>query len=122
MSPHPLAERSRTDRLKMEALSWGSTYRNFTSARAAIAFALMPPGSWPVTAVAYMVPWLNRGCPWTMEYVGAIGQSLPLISFWAFDHFCLFSWPLPLPNGINRATFIYGRPRARGTGQKRHNV
>ena len=94
------------DRLKMEALSWGSTYRNFTNAQAAIAFPVTTPGSWPVTATAYLVPWFNGGCPWTMEYVCALNQSIPLICFWAFDHLCLFSWPLPLPKEVGRATFL----------------
>jgi hypothetical protein len=85
------------DRLRMESLSWGSTYRNFTNAKATIAFSSTTPGSWPVTATAYLVPWFNGGCPWVMEYLSAATQSIPLICFWAVDHFCLFSWPLPLP-------------------------
>jgi hypothetical protein len=40
-----------------------------------------------------------------MEYVCAINQSVPLISFWAVDHLCLFSWPLPLPKDVSRAAF-----------------
>jgi hypothetical protein len=94
------------DRLKMEALSWGSTYRNFTNAQAAIAFPLTAPGSWPVSATACLVPWFNGGCPWPMEYVCALTQSIPVIGFWAVDHFCLFSWPLPLPEDLNGATFL----------------
>jgi hypothetical protein len=90
------------DRLKMAALSWGSIYRNFTNAQAAIAFPVTAPGSWPVTATAYLVP---GGCPWTMEYVCALNQSIPLICFWAFDHFCLFSWPLPLPKVLGCVVF-----------------
>jgi hypothetical protein len=51
------------DRLKMEALSWGSTYRNFANAQAAIGFPVTTPASWPVTATAYLVPWFNGGVP-----------------------------------------------------------
>ena len=91
------------DRLKIEALSWGSTYRNFTNAQAAIRFPIVL-GSWPVAAMAYLVPWFNGGCPWTSELLQALNQSVPLVCFWAFDHFCLFSWPLPLPNG--RVAFL----------------
>lgn len=93
------------DRLKMEALSWGSTYRNFTNAQAAIAFPVTAPGSWAVTAAAYLVPWFNGGCPWTMEYVRAVSQSIPLILFWALDHLCPFSWRLPLPNETDRVVY-----------------
>jgi hypothetical protein len=92
------------DRLKMEALSWGSTYRNFTNAQAAIAFPVTAPTSWPVTATAYLVPWFNGGCPWTMEYVCALNQSIPLICLWAIDHLCLFSWP-PLPTELGSVVF-----------------
>jgi hypothetical protein len=94
------------DRLKMEALSWGATYRNFTNAQAAIAFPVTTPGSWPVSATAYLVPWFNGGCPWTSEFLQALNQSTPLVCFWAFDHLCLFSWPLPLPKQVGRATFL----------------
>lgn len=94
------------DRLKIEALSWGATYRNFTNAQAAIAFPVTTPGSWPVSATAYLVPWFNGGCPWTSELLQALNQSVPLVCFWAFDHLCLFSWPLPLPKQVGRATFL----------------
>jgi hypothetical protein len=90
----------------MEALSWGSTYRSFTNAQEAITFPVTAPGSWLVTATAYLVPWFNGGCPWTMEYVCALNQSIPLICLWAFDHFCLFGWPLPLPKKVGRAAFL----------------
>jgi hypothetical protein len=94
------------DRLKIEALSWGATYRNVTNAQAAIAFPVTTPGSWPVSATAYLIPWFNGGCPWTSELLQALNQSVPLVCFWAFDHFCLFSWPLPLPKHVGRATFL----------------
>jgi hypothetical protein len=84
------------DRLKMEALSWGSTYRNFTNAQASIAFPLTSPASWPLAAIAYLVPWFNGGCPWPLEYAHAAEQPVALICLWAFDHLCLFDWPLPL--------------------------
>jgi hypothetical protein len=90
----------------LEALSWGSTYRNFTNAQAALAFPVTAPASWPVTATAYLVPWFNGGCPWALEYLFAFKQSTPLICLWAFDHLCLFGWPLPLPKEVGRAAFL----------------
>jgi len=65
-----------------------------------------------VTATAYLVPWFNGGCPWTTEYMSAINQSIPLVCFWAFDHFCLFSWPLPLKE-VGRVTFLRSVVRMR---------
>ena len=94
------------DRLKLEGLSWGSTYRNFASVQAAIAFALTFPASWPLAAIAYLIPWFNGGCPGTMEYVSTVNQSIPLVCFWAFDHLSLFSWPLPLLKEVGRADFL----------------
>jgi hypothetical protein len=41
-----------------------------------------------------------------MEYVSALNQSIPLICYWAADHLCLFSWSLPLPKQVGRATFL----------------
>jgi len=86
------------DRLKMEALSWGATYRNFANAQTAIMFPLASPASWPLTAISYLIPWFNGGCPWGMEYLGTAKKSVPLIIFWAVDHFALFSWPILLPS------------------------
>jgi hypothetical protein len=37
---------------------------------------------WPRTA--YMVPWLNGGCPWVMDFMSAFNQSAPVVCFWAF--------------------------------------
>jgi hypothetical protein len=59
------------------------SHRNLTNAQAAIAFPFATPASWPATATAYLVPWFNGGCPWTLEYVWAGSQSIPLICFWA---------------------------------------
>jgi hypothetical protein len=94
------------DRLKMEALSWGSTYRNFANAQAAIAFPVTAPASWPMTATAYLVPWFNGRCPWVMEFLYAARQSLPLTCFWAVDHLCLLDWPLLLPKDTARRSFL----------------
>jgi hypothetical protein len=94
------------DRLKTEALSWGSTYRNFANARAAITFPLPSPANWSVAATAYLIPWVQRGCPWVLEYLDATAQSLPLICVWAFDHLRLFSWRLPLPKDVSHSAFL----------------
>ena len=83
------------DRLKLEALSWGATYRNMANALAAIQFPFTAPCNWSKSATAYLVPWFNGGCPWTTEYVAS--RSLPNLNFWAVDHLVLLSWPVPLP-------------------------
>lgn len=84
------------DRIKMEALSWGSFYRNIDNAKASVQFPYTAPLSWAKADVVYLVPIFNGGCPWPREYLFA-RKEIPLINFWAFDQLCLLSWPLPLP-------------------------
>jgi len=82
----------------MEALSWGSTYRNSTNAQAAIAFPFHRPGSWPVSATAYLLPWFNGGCPWVLEHLSAFSPSDSVdLPFGRSTTSPLFGWPLLLP-------------------------
>jgi hypothetical protein len=96
------------DRLKMEALSWGATYRNLANAQATIAFPPKPvagAGGWPLSKTAYLIPIFNGGCPWPAEYVAAINAGTPLVNFWAVDHLTLLSWPIqPLPTAARGAS------------------
>jgi hypothetical protein len=88
----------------MEALSWGSTYRNFANAQAAIAFPVTAPRELARDSDGVPSDVVQRRV--SLDDVRAVNQSIPLICFWAFDYFCLFSWPLPLPNGADRAVFL----------------
>jgi hypothetical protein len=93
------------DRLKMEALSWGATYRNLDKAMEAIEF----PDTvlqWAKSDTRCLVPWFNGGCPWAREYLLAVNQQIPHVNFWALDHLALLSWPLPLPVNGRRARFF----------------
>jgi hypothetical protein len=44
--------------------------------------------------------------PWLREFVNASRLGLPAIKLWAYDHLCLFGWPVPLPTTDDRS-FIY---------------
>ena len=90
------------DRVKIEALSWGANYLNIDLAKAAMryGFAVL---SYSKSATAYLVPWFNGACAWTSQYLAAVNSDVPLIGFWAVDHLCLLSWPLPLPTSKRRA-------------------
>lgn len=90
------------DRLKVEALSWGSFYRHLDRAKESIGVAQGAGWTWPVADTAYLVPWFNGGCPWRAEFLHARALSAPLINFWAFDHLCLMTWPDEMPTA--RAT------------------
>ncbi len=94
------------DRIKVEALSWGSTYLNLDLAKEAITFAWSKPLSWPLTNVAYLIPWFNGTCPWPTEYQLASTCGTALINFWAYDHLALMSWPMPFPTPLRRSLFI----------------
>ena len=86
------------DRFKMEALNYGAYAHNLDAVRRAIRWAYTEPGwSWDRADVAYLIPNWNAGCPYWKELLLAIDEGLPLIGFWAFDHFCNSTWPLPMP-------------------------
>lgn len=94
------------DRMKMEALSWGSFYRNRDKAVESIKFPTTAPLTWPKADTAYLVPNFNGGCAWESEYLEAVKAGSPLVNFWAFDHVCLLSWPLPLPNPARESNIL----------------
>jgi hypothetical protein len=83
------------DRLKIEALSWGSTYRNLDRVLEAVVFPVTGACTWPASKTAYVAPASNGGCPWPAEYLAAKG--MPLVNLWAADHMVLLDWPVPLP-------------------------
>ena len=78
---------------------FGSQERNFTKALAPMKLPTTAPLSWPTSAVGYLVPWFNGGCPWDREWPAVIDPALnpAWIGFWAIDHLCAFGRPLPLP-------------------------
>jgi len=84
------------DRLKMEALSFGAQERNLNKALESIRFPFAEI-SWDNADSAYLVPIFNGGCPWVREYRAAMGEGVPTVNLWAFDHICLLSWQIPLP-------------------------
>ena len=90
------------DRFKVEALSWSATYLQMDLANQAIVFALTHPMQWNLADVAYLIPWFNGTCPWPRELNLASSRGVPLINFWAYDHLSLMSWPLPLPDSLER--------------------
>lgn len=99
---------SNLDRIKMEALSWGAEYRNLRKAEEGHLWPITSPRSWSKTDVHLLMPWFNGGCIWEKEYVhAALRKSFPHITFWAYDHLCLISWPLNFPVQEDRNSFIY---------------
>lgn len=85
------------NRMKVESLAFGATERSLTLAKQSIAFPMTAPLTWPVADTAYLIPIFNGGCPWPLEFLAALGTRTPLVNLWAFDHFCLLSWPVLMP-------------------------
>ena len=84
------------DQLKMEALSWGATYRFLQGAINTIKYPYTTL-TWPKSKVFYLIPIFNGSCPWPAEYLYWLTQKLPGFNFWALDHMILLSWDVPLP-------------------------
>lgn len=53
--------------------------------------------SWDRAHCRYLMGWYYPAWPWAREFQAAERTAVPLIKFWAYDHICLFGWPLPLP-------------------------
>ena len=90
------------DRVKVEALSFGSSYRNLDLAAQAI--ALFPGFGWPLNQLRYLVPVFGIACPWVRELGLALAAGIATNNLWAFDHVCLYN--LNVPEGsLERRSF-----------------
>ena len=91
------------DRIKAEALAFGSGMRNLDLAREAI--GLFPGFGWPLDRVRYLVPVFGSAIPWKRELALALGAGITVNNLWAFDHVCLFN--LQVPEGaLERRSFV----------------
>ena len=62
--------------------------------------------SWDRAHCRYLEGWYNPAWPWAREFQAAQRTGVPLIKFWAYDHLCLYGWPLPLPKQPSSPSFI----------------
>ena len=53
--------------------------------------------SWHRAYCRYLGGWYSAAWPWARECQAAQRTAVSMIKFWAYDHLCLFGWPLPLP-------------------------
>ncbi|MFO0283068.1 MAG: hypothetical protein ACK532_14250 [Acidobacteriota bacterium] len=83
------------DRIKMEALDFGAWTRSLDLSRTAILFPIEL--GWPKDSVRYLVPVFRGGAAWEKEYLEAKGVGVPVINFWAHDHFNLFNLSVTEP-------------------------
>ena len=80
------------DRLKMEALDFGAWSRNLDLARTAIRFPIEL--GWPRDSIRHLVPIFRPGYPWGKEVDLAKGDGIPVVNLWAYDHICIYGWPV----------------------------
>ncbi len=90
------------DRIKEEALAFGTVLRNLDYAQQAISLFLN--FGWPQSAVRYLAPVYGSAVPWYTELNLAIGAGLNINNLWAFDHVCLFNLQVPEPAPSSRST------------------
>ncbi len=81
------------DRMKVEALAFGSGLRNLNLAREAA--ELFPAFGWPRDRLRYLVPVFGSACPWVRELGLAAGAGITANNLWAFDHICLYNLEAP---------------------------
>ena len=93
------ASGSDINRLKMEALAWGTTYRNLANALATFNFYATDT-TWSLNEVLCLVPWDNQGCPWENEFLESQDVGISQMCFWALDHIILFSWNNQMPTQL----------------------
>jgi len=91
------------DRMKVEALTFGSSQRNLNLALEAI--QLFPTFGWPESALAYLVPVFGSATPWARELALVWAAGIPLANLWALDHICLYNLDVPEP-GLERRSIV----------------
>jgi hypothetical protein len=62
--------------------------------------------AWDQAHCRYLMGLYYATWPWMREFVNVNRLGLPIIKLWAYDHVCLFGWPLPLPTSDD-SSFIY---------------
>ncbi|HEU5022441.1 MAG TPA: hypothetical protein VFT60_11130, partial [Bryobacteraceae bacterium] len=91
------------DRMKIEALAFGSGLRNLNLAREAA--ELFPGFGWPRDRLRYLVPVFGSACPWVRELGLATGAGIRSNNLWAFDHICLYNLEVP-EAPLDRRSFV----------------
>ena len=92
------------DTIKMEGLDFGAWTHNLDLATDVMRFPL--DLGWPVDSVRYLVPVFKSGAPWDTEYRLAKSLGIPVINFWAFDHFSLFALDVLQGENTGRAVRV----------------
>jgi phage tail sheath gpL-like len=105
----PPAWQSRTgsgfDTVLCEGFQYAGVDHNLDTAKRCAAYPFAE-FSWDRAHCRYLMGWYNLAWPWQREYQAAQRTGVPVIKFWAYDHLCLYGWPLPLPKQPSNPSFI----------------
>lgn len=85
------------DTFLAEGFQFGGVNHNVDQAQACAEFPFTAPLSWDAAHCRYLMGLYYSAWPWQREYVAAVSTGVPLVKLWAYDHVCLFGWPLPMP-------------------------
>jgi len=92
------------DSFKSEAFGYTSTDHDMTKANTAIRFPI-DTQAFPAASSHHIVGIFGYPWPWERVLVLARRAGLGGITLWAYDEFCLFGLPAPLPMEERRAQF-----------------
>ena len=89
-------------RLKVEALAFGSRFRNLNLVREAIEFPLSQ--DWPLEKIRYLAPVFTHSSTWRKEVAIALGLRIPVVNLWAFDQINIFGLKIAVFHDQSRST------------------
>jgi hypothetical protein len=81
------------DRMKVEALAFGTSLRNLNLAREAI--GLFPAFGWPLSSLTYLVAAFGSAAPWNRELSLVRAAGITTANLWALDHVCMYNLAVP---------------------------
>jgi hypothetical protein len=84
------------DTFVMEGFQYPGIDHNLDKAKRCAEYAYAEL-SWDTAHCRYLMGLYYSGWPWQREFLATRSTALPLVKTWAYDHFCLFGWTLPLP-------------------------
>jgi hypothetical protein len=91
-------------RMKIEALDFGAWSRDLELSRAAVFFGIGL--NWPKDSLRHLLPVFQPGYAWRKECQTALGEGVPAVILWSFDHICLFGIdPDPAPGRASSKRF-----------------
>jgi hypothetical protein len=84
------------DTFLVEGFQYAGVDFNIDKAKRCAAYPFAELG-WDRAHCRYNMGWYTYAWPWRREFAAAGSAGAPIVKMWAYDHLCLFGWPLPMP-------------------------